>query len=109
MHSTRYCADELGVLSEHSPARLPGSSWRYLDAVKLHEVRLHFQNWLVGGGSNKCATQFGDARSSYNAQPWQLARFHPCSSFLIPDELLLSKNMNIIRLAMIYARLGSRV
>jgi hypothetical protein len=45
-----------------------------------------------------CATQFGDARSSSNAQPWQLARFHPLyrSSSLI-DFFFLQKDMNIIQ------------
>ena len=64
MHSTRYCPGGLGEPSEHSPARLPSSSWCYLDVVKLREVHLQNLNGLVGGGSNKCATLSGDSRSS---------------------------------------------
>jgi hypothetical protein len=94
-HSTRYRADELGMplsIAQQGCQALHGAISSRLDAVKLHEMRLHSANWLIDSRSNKCATRFGDARSSSQVQPWQLARFHPAFIVLHPQRPSYSSN-----------------
>jgi hypothetical protein len=60
-----------------------------VDAVKLHEMRLHVLNGLVGNSPNKDSTQLGDARSegSLESAALTVGAIPSPPSFFIPGQL----------------------